>query len=213
MADFGNVLILGDSYSTFIGHIPESCDPWYVDGGHENTDVTTVEQTWWHMLIRETNSRLVLNSSYSGTTVCHTGYNGSDCSHISFIARFEKLIKEGFFESNSIDTVFVFGGTNDSWANSPVGELKYADWSSEELYSVLPGFCYLINRLKTVLPKARIISVINTELKAEITNGFIEASEKYGIEAVVLKDVGKTAGHPNIKGMKDIKEQIINFCK
>ena len=77
----------------------------------------------------------------------------------------------------------------------------------------MPGFCYLINRLKTVLPKARIISVINTELKAEITNGFIEASEKYGIEAVVLKDVGKTAGHPNIKGMKDIKEQIINFCK
>ena len=208
---FGKVFILGDSYSTFIGYIPESCSPWYIDGGHENTDVTCVEQTWWHKLIKETDSSLVLNSSYSGTTVCHTGYNGGDCSHISFIARFEKLAEENFFAENEVDTVFVFGGTNDSWAGSPVGELKYSDWSREDLYSVLPAYCYLINKIKTVLPKARIVSVINTELKPEITEGFSVASEKYGIEAVILKDIGKTAGHPNKTGMEQIKEQIIKI--
>jgi len=213
MINFGNVLIIGDSYSTFHGFIPTDCSPWYVEGGHENTDVTRVEQTWWHMLMHETNSNLVLNTSYSGTTVCNTGYNGSNCSHISFIARLEKLIENNFFADKKIDTVFVFGGTNDSWANSPIGELKYRDWSDEELFSVLPAFCYLINRIKTVLPDTRIVSIINTDLKPEIAEGFKTAGREMGIDTVELQNVGKTAGHPNIAGMMDIKEQILNFFK
>ena len=204
---FGNVFILGDSYSTFYEYIPQGCAHYY-GGGRGETDVSRVDQTWWYKLIKETDSSLLLNSSYSGTTICHTGYNGSDCSHISFIARFEKLIEDGFFNENEVDTVFVFGGTNDSWAGSPVGELKHSDWEKEDLYSVLPAYCYLINKLKTVLPEARIVSIINTELKPEITDSFIEASKKYGIEAVVLKDISKTSGHPNILGMEQIKEQV-----
>ena len=68
------VSILGDSYSTFENYL--SCDSnavWYWNGKHENTDVTTVEQTWWHQLITKKGWRLDKNNSFSGSTVCFTG--------------------------------------------------------------------------------------------------------------------------------------------
>ena len=36
--------------------------------------------------------------------------------------------------------MFVFGGTNDSWSEAPLGEIKYTDWEDGELYSVLGGY-------------------------------------------------------------------------
>ena len=53
----GRVFILGDSYSTFDGYIPQGYAPYY--GEWENpTDVRAAEQTWWHLLVKETNSEL-----------------------------------------------------------------------------------------------------------------------------------------------------------
>lgn len=72
----------------------------------------------------------------------------------------------------NLKNVLVFGGTNDSWADSPVGKLKYSDWEEQDLYSVLPAFCFFINELRRILPNAHIIPVINTELKPEIEEGF-----------------------------------------
>ena len=209
MKNIGNVFILGDSYSTFKGHNPKGFDVWYSDAETPHTNVRKVEETWWHQMLCETECRLVRNCSYSGTTICHTGYNGSDCKEISFVARFEKLVKNGFFKDNKIDTFFLFGGTNDSWAESPMGELKYEGWTSEELYLVLPAFCYLLGRIKEEVPSARLICIINTELKDEITEGFKTACEHYNVEYVALEDISKWAGHPNIDGMKQIKDQVI----
>lgn len=211
MINLGNVFILGDSYSTFEGYVPKDYAVWYTNAGHENTDVNRVEQTWWQGLINETDSKLLLNCSYSGTTVCNTGYNNSDCTHISFIGRTDKLIESDYFKENRVDTFFIFGGTNDSWANSPVGELMYSNLGKEYLFSVLPAFCYLLERLKGNLQSARIICIINTELKPEITDNFMLACEKYGVEYIKLEAIDKTAGHPNIRGMEQIKNQVLDF--
>ena len=211
MKDIGNVFILGDSYSTFKGHNPEGFDCWYADVETPHTNVRRVEETWWHQMLAETKSNLVENHSYSGTTICHTGYEGSDCREISFVGRFEKLVAAGFFDENKIATFFLFGGTNDSWAEAPVGELMYEGWKSEDLYKVLPAFCYLLERVKATLPETRIICVINTELKDDITEGFKVACEKYGVEYVALCDISKWAGHPNIDGMTQIKDQVLEI--
>ena len=205
-----NVLIFGDSYSTFEVYIPEGYATYYSSLGREETDVRAVEDTWWYPLIKETDSKLIQNNSWSGSTICHTGYNG-DCSETSsFICRLKKLQDAGFFKENEINTVFVFGGTNDSWANSPVGELKYSNLEKADLFSVLPAFCYFINELKSTLPNADIIPIINTELKCEIEEGFKSACAHYGIKPVVLQNIDKRCGHPTIKGMEEIKNQIIN---
>lgn len=111
-----NIMIFGDSYSTYEGHIPAGYAVYY--SGHRDNppDVFDVKNTWWGRLIAETDSTLVQNNSWSGSTIGYTGYNNSDCSHSSsFIYRFEKLLAEGFFEEHKIDRLFVFGGTNDSW--------------------------------------------------------------------------------------------------
>ncbi len=209
--NLGNVLILGDSYSTFEGWIPEGYHTYYSNAGREETDVNSVEQTWWKLLLGQTNSKLVLNCSYSGSTICHTGYNGDDQSDgRSFICRVDELIADGFFNKNKIDTVFIFGGTNDTWAGAPVGELKYNSWEKSDLYNALPAFCYLLNHITKYAVGARVVVILNgDELKKEMSKGYITACEKYGAEYIGLKDIDRNFGHPTINGMKMIKEQIL----
>ena len=205
-----NVLIFGDSYSTFKGYIPEGYDIYYSEEGHEGTDVRKVEETWWHQVISETNMNMVLNDSWSGSTIGYTGYDNADNSDTkSFICRLNKMEQRGFFKENKIDTVFVFGGTNDSWSNAPIGEMKYSDWSEKDLYFVLPAISFFLKRVKEVLPDSDIVCIINSELKEEITEGLKAASKYYGISTVELENIDKNCGHPTIKGMKGIAKQVI----
>ena len=207
--NFGNVLIFGDSYSTFRGFVPEG-NAFYYNEETGETDVRKVEETWWHLLMKETGSNLALNDSWSGSTICHTGYNNNDCSETSsFVHRLDKYIAERFFEKNKIDTVFIFGGTNDNWAGSPVGELQYSDFKKENLFNILPAVCYMLEKLKEVLPQAQIVLLINTFFKEELEKGMIEAANHYGVKYILFKDIDKIYGHPSIKGMAQIKEQIL----
>lgn len=214
MLNFGNVFILGDSYSTFEGYIPSGYASYYNNRESGATDVNAVEQTWWFKLITETNSLLVMNDSWSGSTVCHTGYNNSDCSKSSsFVCRLNKYVSEGFFKKNKIDTIFCFGATNDSWALSPLGNFKTENFIEEELFSFLPAVSFLLSELQVNVPKARIIYIINTDLKEEISNGIVNACEYYGIGYVKLNEIDKIDGHPTVKGMQQIKDEILENLK
>ena len=205
-----NVFIFGDSYSTFIGYIPDGYAPYYTGTRTKGPDMRGVEDTWWHKAITETSSALVQNNSWSGSTVCHTGYNGADTSSTSsFVCRFDKLKNEGFFRSNAIDTVLIFGGTNDNWANSPVGELKFSDWEKSDLYALLPALCYILDGLKAELPDAKVACIINSDLKPEVVGGIKSAAEHYGAVPIALHDIEKLNGHPTVNGMEQIKEQVL----
>ena len=205
-----NTLIIGDSYSTFKGYVPDGFAVYYFENERPETDVTKVEQTWWHQVVQEANLNLVLNNSWSGSTIGYIGYNNTDCSKSSsFIYRLKHLIEKGFFDNNKIDTVFVFGGTNDSWSNAPLGEIKYSDWEEKDLFSVLPAICYFLNLLKETLPQAKIYCLINTEIKPEIASCMKNACKEYGITPVAFDKIDKTSGHPTIQGMKDIKNSVL----
>ena len=213
MINIGNTFILGDSYSTFEGFIPQGYKAYYTTAEKEETDVNQVEQTWWHQLLAETDATLLKNCSYSGTTICNTGYDGKDSKSVSFVARFDKLLAENYFYENKINTFFLFGGTNDSWANSPIGELMYSDWEKEDLFSVLPAFCYLIHKICINLPDAKVFCVLNTELKSDIRENFKTACKRYDVNVIQLDEFDKKCGHPTVKGMKQIKEQIMEYIK
>lgn len=64
--------------------------------------------------------------------------------------------------------LIIFGGTNDSWSGAPVGSIQWENWTDEDLKKVLPAFCYLLCRVKKVLPKTQTAVIINTELNPEI---------------------------------------------
>lgn len=210
-----NAMIFGDSYSTFRGYIPEGYAVYYHEAeGQENTDVRKVTETWWHQVVSETGLNLIQNNSWSGSTVCHTGYNNTDCSKTnSFIYRLRKLTEEGFFQENRIDTVFVFGGTNDSWADDPLGTLKFDDIQEADLFCVLPGISYFLQTLKNTLPQADIYCLINTELKPEIADGFLQVCQKTGITPVTFDYIDKNCGHPTVQGMADIKNGVLRLLK
>ena len=206
-----NVIIFGDSYSTFENYIPKGNAVYYRNGGNEYTDVTKVTETWWHQIINQKGYNLLLNDSWSGSTLCHTGYGNADCSKTSsFIYRLNKLINEGFFEKNKIDTVFVYGAINDNVA-SPLGKIKYDDFKEEDLFFVLPAITYFVKTLKTVAPKADIYCLVNTQLNPEITETFKKACEKFGATAIVFEKIDKANGHPTVQGMKDIKDKVLEY--
>lgn len=203
-------LIFGDSYSTFEGCVPDGYAIYYFPRSCEYTDVREKEQTWWHRVMAQAGLELVLNNSWSGSTVGYTGYDNADTSaSSSFIFRLRQLIDEGFFAENRIDTAFVFGGTNDSWADAPLGNAKFEGWEEKDLYQVLPAVCYFLWFLKQTLPEARLYCLINTELKQEISDCMRAACARYGITAVTFDHIDKTCGHPTIRGMQDIADTVL----
>lgn len=217
--DLGNILILGDSYSTFQGYIPDGYSCWYVNPPENETDVTSVEETWWKLLLGETRANLLRNDSYSGSTICNYGYGGIDTSltgiGISFIARLDRLIEQGYFEQNQVDTILIFGGTNDAWVPSPVGSVKYSGWTSADLRNALPAFCYLLDRIKTNVPNARIINIVNDGIlnSTRLVSGYQNACTHYNVECLTLQNVAKQSGHPSVAGMQAIKDQLVAYLK
>lgn len=211
-----NFAILGDSYSTYEGYIPEGYATYYSPQGRPDLAVCKmrVEETWWGRLIKEQGAILKCNNSWSGSTICYTGYNNSDCSrNSSFIYRYRQLLAKGFFEKNQVDTIFVFGGANDSWADAPLGELQYADWEEKDLFQVLPAICFMMSTLKKDLPNTRVVFLVNCDIKTEIIEGMKKASEYFSVELVELKCIEKANGHPTVKGMQQIYHQTMKVIK
>ena len=206
---FKNFIIFGDSYSTFPGVVPEGFHVYYTGKRDSEPDLKDATELWWHLLMSETNSNVVQNNSFSGSTICNMGRFGECSETTSFIARLNKLAKDGFFKENEINTVFVLGATNDSWINVPVGEVQFDNFQKEDLLKVLPGICYFFKRVKEEMPNAELVVIINTGLKPEVTEGMKEAAKYYGGKLVELHDIEKVAGHPTANGMIQIKDQIL----
>ena len=205
-----NVVIFGDSYSTFQGYIPEGYATWYSPRRFGANDVTDVNQTWWMQVCTTMGYKLLENNSYSGSTVCNTGYNGQDYSDRSFVNR-----AEGIVSGRTVpDVILILAGTNDSWAGAPIGEVKYSDWTEKDCYSFLPAYCRMMDTLTRLAPKARIVSIINDGLKPEVTLGIAEISLHYArvtgskVEYIQLENIDKLVNHPSVAGMKQIAGQV-----
>ena len=209
-------VIFGDSYSTHRDYIPSEYPHYYCDEGRAPDQPVTkmqMQQTWWGQMMERTGATLLLNDSWSGSTIGYTGYAGDCSTSSSFIYRYRRLAENGFFAENQVDTIFVFGGTNDSWCNAPLGEEKYRDFSEDELFSALPAICYLMSVLKNEHPDTRVVFVGNCDIKCEITACMASAAKQLGVEFVALHDIDKIAGHPTVLGMTQICDQIIAQLK
>ena len=196
------VSILGDSYSTFKDCNPEGYAPFYPN---DRNDVTEPSQTWWSLYIEANNYQLEANDSWGGTTICNTGYGGWDSSKSSFLSRIDKL--------GNPDIIFVFGGTNDAWAHSPIGEYKYSDWTADDCKNFRPALAALFDGLQKKYPEATIYTLLNSELQEEVNVSFREVCKHYSIQLIELHDIEKQNGHPSINGMKSICEQLQEAIK
>lgn len=198
--------VLGDSYSTFAGFIPEGNACWYNSpADHKRTDVTKVEQTWWWQVANEGGYKLGAIESYSGATVCNTGYRNEDYSDRSFVTRCTNL--------GNPDIILICGATNDSWANAPIGDYKYANWKRVDLYFFRPAMAKMLNDVKLHYPNVEVYFILNTELKKEINESVLEVCKHYDVPVIELVDIDKKSSHPSVKGMKAIAQQVLKFIK
>lgn len=196
------ISILGDSYSTFQGYVePNTNLVWYRLPRLPRTDVDSVQQTWWGLLTApQAPYQLGVNNSYSGSTICRTGYEGADYSDRAFITRMDHL--------GEPDIILVFGGTNDSWAGVPIGDYTYEGWTDEELYSFRPAMSYMLDGLQRLYPDAKVYFILNTELSPEINESVQTVCHHYQVSVIHLRDIDKKSGHPSVKGMEAIARQV-----
>ncbi len=206
------VFIMGDSYSTFEGYIPKGYEFYYNTYDGVRATCTSVDYTWWKVFAKKTNSEILMNDSYSGSTVCCTVREGKSVD-TAFVKRIDKYILDGFFSKNHVDKFIIFGGTNDSWINCPLGEIKYDNITEKDLYDFFPAYIYLINRIKEVDKNIEIIVVVNCNIKEEVIKGVQEICKHLLVKCVTLNNIEKQSGHPNDRGMEQIANQIISQTK
>ena len=189
-----SVSILGDSYSTFEGYVtPSTNELWYyAKSKASQTDVSNVRQTWWYQLIRNKGWRLCVNNSYSGATISYTGYDGNDYTARSFNTR----------------AILIFGATNDSWAGSPIGDYKYEGITGADLYAFRPAMARLLEYMVTRYVGTEIYFLLNDGLKESINESVKTICQHYGVKYIELKGIDKISGHPSVKGMQQIAEQV-----
>ena len=203
-----SVTIFGDSYSTFEGYLtPDTMETWYFDRHDDprRTDVSSVRQTWWWQVIQRMGWKLEVNNSWSGATICNTGYEDADYTHRSFVTRLNSL--------GSPDIILLLGATNDSWCGAPIGEYKYADWRRADLYTFRPALAYLLSHLQDRYPTARLYYILNSDLKESINTSVAQICQHYGVPLIRLSGIDKTSGHPNIRGMQQIADQVVAALK
>lgn len=205
--------ILGDSYSTYEGYLtPDTNLIWYYKPDNKalnsRNDVRHVEQTWWHQVLTDMDAALEVNNSYSGSTICYTGYkdkNGihADYSDRAFITRSNKL--------GNPDIILVCGGTNDSWAGAPIGEYIYGNWKTKELYYFRPAMAKLLHDLRADYPTAKIVFILNDGLRDEINESVHTICRHYAIPCIDLRGINKQQGHPSVAGMKTFAAQVVEY--
>ena len=202
-----SVSILGDSYSTFEGFVtPETNEMWYyAQGERGRTDVLDVRQTWWHQLIKNKGWKLCVNNFYSGSTISYSGYSGNDYSQRSFLTRMKDL--------GCPDVIFIFGATNDSWAGAPIGDYQYEQLHKANFWTFRPAMARMLEWMTARYVGADIYFLLNDGLKDEINQSVKTICEHYGVQCIELHDIDKQSGHPSVKGMQQIAEQVAAAIK
>lgn len=138
--------ILGDSISTLEGY-SEPVDAAYYAGTKKfEANIFLPSDTWWGQVIEHLEGRLLVNNSFSGSTVSKhpscliESYGCSD-------TRLSSLSRDGVCP----DVIFVYMGTNDwGWGMKPYS-LQCNDLS---VFSV--AYRKMIDGLKRYYPKAKI---------------------------------------------------------
>ncbi|MFS2415725.1 SGNH/GDSL hydrolase family protein, partial [Phocaeicola dorei] len=76
------------------------------------------------------------------------------------------------------------------------------------LYSFRPAMAYMLDTMIDYYPNVEIYFLLNDGLGEEISESVRTICKHYQIDCIELKGLDKMSGHPSVKGMKQISEQV-----
>lgn len=99
------ISIIGDSISTYYGHVlPDGYKVYYDEKKAKENQLTSVEDTWWRIVCKHLGAEICVNNSYSGSRVSG---NGFPC------ASSDERTSSLHTENATPDLILLYIGTND----------------------------------------------------------------------------------------------------
>jgi len=220
--------ILGDSISTFEG-ISEPKEAVYYDTTRKlASGIVTVSDTWWGQVVERLGGKLLVNNSWSGSTVCWNSlyqvpsYGCSD-------ERTASLGKNGI----EPDVIIVFMGTNDWGHGFQVVSSKHVKGDEHNCAIFSNAYQTMLKKLRANYPKTEIwcmtlpISCCSVKERFEFSyyyggrhiseycDAIKEIAQQYNCRVIDLYNCNVyydtvDGFHPNISGMKVIAQTFIN---
>ena len=77
-----------------------------------------------------------------------------------------------------------------------------------DYYTLRPALDRMLREMKDYYPGTDIYFIVNTGLRPEVTESIVTLCERHGVKVIRLSDIDKMAGHPSVKGMTSIAEQV-----
>lgn len=146
------VSFLGDSITTFQGWLPDSTyKVWYPKS---TGDVTTVDQTWWKMLVDTSGMTFHKNCAWSGSKVTGNSSSTTSAEAGCSTKRIQDLAKDGV----APDVIVVLIGTNDFGSgNCPVGSWEGKGIPSEGTIGTFSeAYALMVAKIIKAYPKAEV---------------------------------------------------------
>ena len=223
------VSILGDSISTFQGWIPEGYACFYPD---PDNDIKDVSQTWWMQVIQNTGMRLLVNGSWSASTVCgdsRAENSGAGCS--------SNRIVDLMGNTGTVpDVILVYMGINDFFHSIDLGSFSGATAHRNDHYiwDFTEGYELMLQKLQAVYPTSRIYCMTLLESNSwegtrENANGntvedynsrIRQIAAAHGVSVIDLRNCGIAGNelgwhtsdgvHPNRAGAAKIAAYVTN---
>jgi len=216
--------IIGDSISTFEGCSQPEYAAYYDTSRKLENEIFKLSDTWWGMVIEHLGGELLVNNSFSGSTVCwHPQYDiqSYGCSD----ERTSGLGKDDILP----DVIIVFMGMND-WGRGM--SISSPDENTEDISSFSIAYMKMIERLKSNYPSSEIwcltLPVSTCRRRYNFTfpylyggihiekycNSIKECAERCGVRCIDIYDPLNPYDtvdcfHPTADGMKSIANAVI----
>jgi len=220
--------ILGDSISTFQGYsVPESA-VYYDTARKLATGVLTPNDTWWGQVIERLEGELLVNNSFSGSTVCWNPLYEIQ-SYACSDERTSSLDRDGILP----DVIMVYMGINDWGRGSMIFCDEHFDCISNKNEWFLPAYRLMLEKLKVNYPYAQIWCFTlpvsrfsdNPDFSfpyrykglhiSEYCDAIKVSAKQYGCRLIDLYESSEPYDtvdgfHPTASGMKTIASAVIN---
>ena len=223
------VSILGDSISTFQGWIPEGYACFYPD---PDNDIKDVSQTWWMQVIQNTGMRLLVNGSWSASTVCgdsRAENSGAGCS--------SNRIVDLMGNTGTVpDVILVYMGINDFFHSIDLGSFSgtAAYRNDHYIWDFTEGYELMLQKLQAVYPTSRIYCMTLLESNSwegtsvnangntveDYNSRIRQVAAAHGVSVIDLRNCGiasyelgwhtSDGVHPNRKGAAKIAAYVTN---